>query len=48
MLSTDEADIVHPLFSKMFIRTEIGRRGDVIRAWRNKRTPNDRVRISHI
>ena len=41
VISTDEADNAHPLFSKMFIRTEIGKRGDVIRAWRNKRTPND-------
>jgi cyclic beta-1,2-glucan synthetase len=49
VLSTDEADIAHPLFSKMFIRTEIGRRGDVIRAWRNKRTPNDPgTHIAHL
>ena len=49
VISTDEADIAHPLFSKMFIRTEIGKRGDVIRAWRNKRTPNDPgTHIAHL
>ncbi|MCF3640697.1 protein ndvB [Rhizobium sp. TRM95111] len=41
VISTDDADGAHPLFSKMFIRTEIGRKGDVVRAWRNKRHPND-------
>jgi cyclic beta-1,2-glucan synthetase len=41
VLSRDEADIAHPLFSKMFIRTEIGEQGDVIYASRNKRTPSD-------
>lgn len=49
VITTDDADIAHPLFSKMFIRTEIGRRGDVIRAWRNKRTPNDPgTHIAHL
>lgn len=41
VIATDEADSAHPLFSKMFIRTEIGKRGDVIRAERNKRSPSD-------
>ena len=41
VLAFEEDDNAHPLFSRMFIRTEIGRRGDVIRAWRNKRNPND-------
>ena len=37
VLAGDEGDIGHPVFSRMFINTEIGKRGDVIRAWRNKR-----------
>jgi len=41
VIATDEADSAHPLFSKMFVRTEIGKKGDVIRAWRNKRHPNE-------
>ena len=41
VLAADDDDIAHPVFSRMFIRTEIGKRGDVIRAWRNKRSPND-------
>lgn len=41
VICVDEADSAHPLFSKMFIRTEIGKRGDVIRAERNKRSPGD-------
>ena len=41
VLSTDDADNAHPLFSRMFVKTEIGQRGDVIRAVRNKRNPNE-------
>lgn len=41
VLSTDDADNAHPLFSRMFVKTEIGKRGDVIRAVRNKRNPNE-------
>ncbi|MFN7102407.1 MAG: GH36-type glycosyl hydrolase domain-containing protein [Pseudorhizobium sp.] len=41
VLALEQDDNAHPLFSRMFVRTEIGRRGDVIRAWRNKRNPND-------
>jgi cyclic beta-1,2-glucan synthetase len=41
VISTDDADNAHPLFSKMFVRTEIGKRGDVIRAERQKRNPNE-------
>ncbi len=41
VLSTEDADNAHPLFSKMFIRTEFGKRRDVIRAWRAKRNPNE-------
>ena len=41
VLASDNDDSAHPLFSRMFVRTEIGKRGDVIRAWRNKRNPSD-------
>ncbi|MCF6368968.1 GH36-type glycosyl hydrolase domain-containing protein [Rhizobium halophilum] len=41
VLALEDDDNAHPLFSRMFIGTEIGRRGDVIRAWRNKRNPSD-------
>lgn len=41
VLSTEDADSAHPLFSRMFVKTEIGKRGDVIRAVRNKRNPNE-------
>lgn len=41
VLTREDDDIAHPLFQRMFVRTEIGRRGDVIRAWRNKRNPNE-------
>ena len=49
VISTDDADIAHPLFSKMFIKTEIGKRGDVIRAWRSKRNPGDSdMHVAHL
>ncbi len=41
VLTNEDDDNAHPVFQRMFVRTEIGRRGDVIRAWRNKRTPNE-------
>jgi cyclic beta-1,2-glucan synthetase len=41
VLASEDDDNAHPVFSRMFIRTEIGKRGDVIRAWRNKRSPSD-------
>ncbi|MCK8781404.1 protein ndvB [Rhizobium sp. NTR19] len=41
VLAHEDDDNAHPVFQRMFIRTEIGRRGDVIRAWRNKRSPSD-------
>ena len=41
VLAQDDTDNAHPLFSRMFVKTEIGRRGDVIRAERNKRSPGD-------
>ncbi|WP_313605058.1 GH36-type glycosyl hydrolase domain-containing protein [Rhizobium sp.] len=37
VIAGDDGDNGHPVFSRMFINTEIGKRGDVIRAWRNKR-----------
>ncbi len=49
VLTTDDTDSAHPLFSKMFVRTEIGRKGDVIRVWRNRRTPSDPdVTVAHL
>ncbi|MCM2293314.1 protein ndvB [Allorhizobium sp. BGMRC 0089] len=41
VLSSDDSDIAHPAFSRMFIKTELGRRGDVIRVERKKRSPSD-------
>jgi len=41
VIAQDDADNAHPLFSRMFIRTEFGRRRDVIRAERNKRSPGE-------
>ncbi|MCX8999274.1 protein ndvB [Rhizobiaceae bacterium BDR2-2] len=41
VIASDGDDNAHPVFSRMFIRTEISRSGDAIRAWRNKRSPND-------
>ncbi len=41
VLTNEDDDNAHPVFQRMFVRTEIGRRGDVIRAWRNKRAPNE-------
>lgn len=49
VIATDDADSAHPLFSKMFVRTEIGKRGDVIRAERQKRHPNEPdMSIAHL
>ncbi|KQO73803.1 glucoamylase family protein [Rhizobium sp. Leaf262] len=41
VIANDDDDSAHPLFSRMFVQTEIGKRGDVIRAWRNKRSPGE-------
>ena len=41
VLTTDDEDNAHPAFARMFVRTEISRRGDAIRAWRNKRNPSE-------
>ncbi|MFB2551490.1 GH36-type glycosyl hydrolase domain-containing protein [Ensifer soli] len=49
VLSTDDADSAHPLFSKMFLKTEIGKRGDVIHVSRNKRSPSDPdIAVAHL
>ena len=41
VIATDDADAAHPAFSKMFIRTEFGKRKDVIRAERSKRSASE-------
>nr|WP_245224282.1 glucoamylase family protein [Rhizobium halophytocola] len=41
VLTYDDNDNAHPAFSKMFIRTEFGKRKDVIRVERNKRSASD-------
>ncbi|MVA79985.1 protein ndvB [Agrobacterium vitis] len=41
VLSSDDNDNAHPVFSRMFVKTELGRKGDVIRIERNKRSPSD-------
>lgn len=41
VLAYEDADNAHPAFSRMFVKTEFGRRRDVIRAERNKRSPGD-------
>jgi len=49
VLAMDEADSAHPAFSKMFIRTEISRQGDVIRISRNRRSPSDPdIEVAHL
>nr|WP_306265546.1 glucoamylase family protein [Pararhizobium sp. IMCC3301] len=41
VLTSEDADSAHPLFAKMFVRTEIAPDNSVIHAWRNKRTPGE-------
>ncbi|TCR90155.1 glucoamylase family protein [Rhizobium sp. BK376] len=41
VVTSDDGDAAHPVFARMFLKTEIGRRGDVIRVERNKRDPNE-------
>lgn len=49
VLTTDDTDGAHPLFSKMFLRTEIDPKGDVIRVTRNKRSPGDPdMQVAHL
>ncbi|MGV8937537.1 MAG: GH36-type glycosyl hydrolase domain-containing protein [Allorhizobium sp.] len=49
VMAQDDADNAHPAFSRMFIKTEIGRRRDVIRAERNKRSPGEAdICVAHL
>ncbi|MBW9065570.1 protein ndvB [Rhizobium herbae] len=49
VLTTDDTDNAHPLFAKMFLRTEIDPKGDVIRVTRNKRSPGDPdMQVAHL
>ncbi len=41
VISAEDDDAAHPAFSKMFVRTEIGPKRDVIYADRRKRSPSD-------
>ena len=41
VVAPDDADAAHPAFSKMFVKTEIGPKRDVIYAERRKRSPSD-------
>ncbi|PWW04074.1 cyclic beta-1,2-glucan synthase [Hoeflea marina] len=49
VLERDDADLAHPAFSKMFIKTEILTADGVILASRNKRTEHDRkIYFAHL
>ncbi|MBB3411770.1 cyclic beta-1,2-glucan synthetase [Rhizobium sp. BK316] len=49
VIASDDMDNAHPAFARMFVRTEIDKRGDAIRAWRNKRDPNEAaMSIAHL
>ncbi|MCP1198690.1 GH36-type glycosyl hydrolase domain-containing protein [Notoacmeibacter sp. MSK16QG-6] len=49
VLSADQADMAHPAFSKMFVRTEIDPAGDAIIATRNKRTLGEPdIHVAHL
>jgi len=49
VVASDDVDSAHPVFARMFVKTEIGRRGDVIRVERNKRDPNEPdMAIAHL
>ena len=49
VLTTDDTDNAHPLFAKMFLKTEIDPKGDVIRVTRNKRTPSEPdMQVAHL
>jgi cyclic beta-1,2-glucan synthetase len=43
VLDREDADLAHPAFSKMFVRTAIRDGGRTITAFRNPRAPGDRV-----
>jgi cyclic beta-1,2-glucan synthetase len=49
VVASDDVDAAHPVFARMFVRTEIGHRGDVIRVERNKRDLNEPdMAIAHL
>jgi cyclic beta-1,2-glucan synthetase len=49
VLSSPDSDAAHPAFSKMFIKTEIDERGDVIYARRNKRNHEEPdIEVAHL
>ncbi|MDM9624461.1 glucoamylase family protein [Rhizobium sp. S152] len=49
VLASDDVDNAHPAFARMFVKTEIGKRGDVIRVERNKRDPNEpSMAVAHL
>ncbi len=49
VITSDDTDNAHPAFARMFVRTEIDKRGDVVRAERNKRDPNEaNMNIAHL
>ncbi len=48
VLSLADSDAAHPVFSKMFVKTEIGDSGDVIYASRNKRNLDEPTSMSLI
>ncbi|MCV3768740.1 GH36-type glycosyl hydrolase domain-containing protein [Rhizobium sp. TRM95796] len=49
VLSSADSDAAHPVFSKMFVKTEIGDSGDVIYASRNKRNIDEPdIHVAHL
>ncbi|MBX9458068.1 MAG: protein ndvB [Rhizobium sp.] len=49
VLSSADSDAAHPVFSKMFVKTEIGASGDVIFASRNKRNADEPdMHVAHL
>ena len=49
VLSSPDSDAAHPVFSKMFVRTEIGESGDVVYARRNKRNHDEPdIEVAHL
>ncbi|MBL0370522.1 protein ndvB [Rhizobium sp. KVB221] len=49
VLAFPDSDAAHPVFSKMFVKTEISEDGDVIYARRNKRSPDEPdIEVAHL
>ncbi len=49
VLSSSDADTAHPVFSKMFLKTEIGGGGSIIFTQRNKRRPDEPdMQVAHL